>query len=167
MKGKRGVNTVQMNKNVNRRQWRDTFYRAMFTRGTGANLPVSKSERTLEVCKSWRHSYACGESHGATAFPQIGYARSPARSITRANRRRRAAQHRAWPQPRRQPHGLHPTAGPPRPARAQRTAAPGLRAYPLAAGLALRLHIHHQTHVRREPLEASRLLASSATAACC
>lgn len=156
-----------MNKNVNRRQWRDTFYCAMLTRSAGADLPVSESERSFEVCKPWRYSYAGGESHSATAIAQVSDARPPARLVARADRRGRAAQHGPRAQPRRQSHGLHPAAGAPRPARAQRRAAPRLRAHPLAPGLALRLHLHHPTHLRRQPLAESRLLAAEAAAARC
>lgn len=156
-----------MNKNVNRRQWRDTFYCAMFTRGSRADLPVSKTERSLEICKSWRHSNARGESHRSETITQISDARPPTRSVPWTDRRGRAAHQRPRPQPSRQPHRLHPAARTPRPAATHHTAAPWLRADALPAGVALRLHLHHPTHVCRQPLETSGLLAAAAPAAHC
>lgn len=156
-----------MNKNVNRRQWRDTFYCAMFTRGSGADLSVSKTERSLEVCKSWRHSNARGESHRSETITQICDAWPPARSVTRTDRRGRAAHQRSRPQPRRQPHRLHPAARTPGPAATHHTATHRLRADALQAGVAVRFHLHHPTHVCRQPLEAGSLLVAAAPAARC
>lgn len=168
MKGKSGLNNVQMNKNVNRRKRRNSNC-AMFTWGTGANLPISESERAFEIYKSWRDTYSCDKSYNCPSSTQVCIARAPACPLSRPDRRGRTAVVWSWPQPHRQSHGLYSASRPSRTSHCQRSAAAWFSADApsLTPSLTLRFYLHDSSHLSHESLEKSSIMVIKKTTTIC